>query len=67
MLSHDQQRWLVKVLGFDFEIMYRLRCENKVVDMLSHNPKFIKELQTYLVTQILGGEGIQQEVENDKL
>jgi hypothetical protein len=35
----DQQRWIVKVMGFDYEILYCPSRENKAADALSsiHN------------------------------
>ena len=31
----EQHKWLTKLLGYDFELNYKLRKENKVVDALS--------------------------------
>ena len=31
----DQQKWLVKLMGYDYKIKYRPGCENVAVDALS--------------------------------
>jgi hypothetical protein len=32
----EQQKWVAKLLGYDYEITYCLGCENFIADPLSH-------------------------------
>jgi len=32
----EQQKWVIKLLGYDYEIIYRLGHENSAMDALSH-------------------------------
>lgn len=66
ILNHDQQKWIVKMLGYDFKIVDRLGCENKVADILLRKPDFFKEIQAYSVTQMVGREGIQEKIEGSE-
>lgn len=63
LLGHNQQKWLIKILIYDLEIIYKPRCENKVVDALFRNPRFFeKELLAFLIVSLLKTKELQQEV-----
>lgn len=53
------------MLGFDFEIQYKPRCENKAVDALSRNPKFEEELKAVTVAKVVESEEVEHEVTED--
>ena len=38
MATPEQQKWVAKLLGYDYEILYWLGLENLAVDALSHYP-----------------------------
>lgn len=66
VLGNEQQKWVMKMLGFDFKFQYRPGCENKAADALSRNPSFEGMLQAVTVAQIEGLEGVEQEVAKDE-
>ncbi|GMI64094.1 hypothetical protein HRI_000078700 [Hibiscus trionum] len=39
-ITPSQQKWVVKMMGFDYEVCYRKGIHNKVADVLSRNPLF---------------------------
>lgn len=45
LVSINQQNKLSKLLGFNFEVIYKLSLENKVVDSLSHFMKMLGNVQ----------------------
>ena len=35
LMTAEHQRWIIKLMGYVFEVQYKLGLENKVVDALS--------------------------------
>ena len=58
------QKWLTKLLGYDFEILYQPRLQNKAADALSRMEQPV-ELHSLTTTGIIDVKLIEQEVEND--
>ena len=59
------QKWLTKLLGYDFEILYQPGLQNKAADALSSMEQPL-ELNTMTTTGIVDVELIWKEVENDE-
>ena len=60
----EYQRWLTKILGFDFDIVYKLGLENRAADALSRKVE-VKELYAVSVSTALQLEEISSEVDKD--
>ena len=64
LVSSDHQRWLTKLLGYDFEIHYRPGSGNKAADALSRvNPG--ATLSLLLVPHSIDVTELQQKVDQD--
>ena len=63
----EQQRWLVKLLGFEFDIQYKLGGENWVADALSRRRgwKMEQDLVTISGPHFLDIVNLEKEVDAD--
>ncbi|TYK18776.1 Retrovirus-related Pol polyprotein from transposon 297 family [Cucumis melo var. makuwa] len=59
------QKWLTKLLGYDFEILYQPGLQNKAADALSRMDHSI-ELKAMSTAGIVGMEIVTKEVEKDE-
>lgn len=66
VVSHEQQKWLVKMLGYDFDIVYRPGCENKAADTLSRKPIRAEELRVISFAVPVSVDAIQEETLKDE-
>ena len=62
LISEEHQKWLTKLLGYTFDIQYRLGLENRAADALSQYPEFT----TLTLSPVMDFEEIQKEVETDE-
>ncbi|KAA0036964.1 ty3-gypsy retrotransposon protein [Cucumis melo var. makuwa] len=58
------QRWIAKLLGYSFEVVYKLEVENKAADALSRMPP-AAQLCSITAPVLLDLKIIKEEVEND--
>lgn len=63
----EYQRWLCKIMSFDFEIQYKPGVSNKVADALSRKFELDTETECNLLTSSYGIslEPLKKEIEND--
>lgn len=64
-VNMDYQRWLTRLLGFDFEIFYKSGCENKAADGLSRSISMAGLLLNLTVPTVLQWEDMFSEIAED--
>lgn len=64
IVQPEYQRWVSKLLGYDFEIQYKPGLENKAVDALSRMPPG-PYLTVMTAPTLLDVDLIKSEVQND--
>lgn len=66
IIGHKQQKWLIKMLEFNFKIIYKSGCKNKVADSLSRNPKFVEKIMVISIGKVGDTKSIQYKVLHDE-
>ena len=61
MMGQEQQKWMAKLLGYDFEIKYKAGKENRAADALSRRHYF----GAISSVTIQDWEGLEEEVQQD--
>ena len=64
-VNHDYQKWVTKLLGFDFEIQYKAGCSNRVADALSRKQEGEVVLNSLISTPLVSWEILEDEISKD--
>lgn len=64
-VSANYQRWLTKLLGFDFEVQYKPGASNRVADALSKKLVGDVVLNALVTCQGVNCDKLEEEVQND--
>lgn len=65
-VSSSYQKWIVKLLCYDFEVQYKPRTANKVADALSRKTVGEVALETLVSSFEVDWAQLQEEIERDK-
>lgn len=64
--SVEYQKWVYKLLGYDFEVKFRPGSSNSVVDALSRHPNLsLIELTTLLTSAAIDWQVLKEEIAKD--
>ena len=66
VIGVEQQKWLMKLQGYDFEIQYRPGGENKVANALSKKEGNVTELAACMIVRWGDGAVVDDEVQADE-
>ncbi|KAA0059954.1 retrotransposon polyprotein [Cucumis melo var. makuwa] len=64
VIQPQDQKWIAKLLGYSFEVLYKPELENKAADALSRVPSMV-QLNQLTVPVLIDLKLIQKEVEKD--
>ena len=65
LVGAEHQRWITKLIGYDFEVQYRPEIENKATDALSRMSIEVS-LANISIPQMITMEELHQQVRDDK-
>lgn len=64
-MNPDYQKWVTKLLGFDFEIQFKPGASNKVADALSRKTAGEVVLNAMISTPVVSWELLEAEIKED--
>lgn len=64
VIGSEYQKWMVKLIGYDFEEAYRMGASNRIADALSRKADLV-ELQLLTLLTWPGWEALKEEIAGD--